>query len=169
MKDKNDVLFDNVNTPQKENRDDIIKQSFKDAITFYTNKLGEDINDWSWGKVHTMTFRHWPLGSCGIPPVEMLFNDKTYPFGGDQFTVCEGGFTRGVSFEVNHGPSQRMIVDLGALDNSLMVNSSGQVENLWHPNRKDALPLWFNKEYYHLNFTSEKVKAAARHKLLLVP
>lgn len=169
LKDKNNILFDNVNTPQKENREDIIKKSFKEALAFYTNKVGEDINDWNWGKVHTMTFRHWPFGSCGIPLVEMLFNDKTYPFGGDQFTVCEAGFTRGVSFEVNHGPSQRMIADLSNLDNSLMVNSSGQVENLWHPNRKDALPLWFNKEYYHLNFTSEKVKAAARHNLVLVP
>jgi penicillin amidase len=62
-----------------------------------------------------------------------------------------------------------MIIDLDNLDDSIFVNSTGQTENLWHPNRKDAIPLWFTHQYYQMNFTKEKVTAAKRHELSLVP
>jgi penicillin amidase len=169
LKDKNHVFWDNIKTPQKENREDIVKKSFKDTLTFYGKNVGKDINQWSWGRVHTLTFKHWPLGTSGNPLLRMLFNDKTYPYGGDHFTVSEAGFRRGSSYEVVHGPSQRMIIDLNDFNNSIWVNSSGQTENLWHPNRKDTLPLWYHNQYYRMDYSAGKVEAAKRHELLLVP
>jgi penicillin amidase len=167
IKDKDHILWDDVNTPQKENRDDILKKSFQDTLAFYTKKLGKDINQWRWGSVHTVTFGHSILG--GIRPLAMFVNSKTYPMGGDQFTVSEAGYRKGVNYDVFHGPSQRMIVDLSDWDNSIMVNSTGQTENLGHPNRLDVIPLWLNHQYYQMNFSEEKVKAAKRHELSLVP
>lgn len=170
LKDKNHILWTNFITHQKTNRDDIIKKSFQDTLAFYTKNVGHDINKWSWGSIHTINFKHFPFGTSGILPLELLFNDdKTYPLGGDHFTVSEAGFNRNVSYDVKHGPSQRMIIDLSDFDNSIWVNCTGQTENLWHPNRKDAIPLWANFQYYPMNSSEKKVKAAARHKLSLVP
>ena len=169
IKDKDHIFWDNVSTSQKENRDDIINKSFQDTLAFYAKKSGKDVNKWTWGSIHTMTFKESPLGNSKIRLMQLIFNDKTYPLGGDQFTVSEAGFHKNDPYQVFHGPSQRMIIDLSDLDNSIMVNSTGQTETLGHPNRKDAIPLWVNHQYYGMNFSKEKVRAAKRHELSLVP
>ena len=59
------------------------------------------------------------------------------------------------------GTRPRMVV--------IAVNSTGQSEHLFHPNRVDQVPLWRAGEYHPLLFSKQAVEAAGRHTLVLNP
>ncbi len=61
MQDPNHPWFDNKNTPEEETRDDIIQQSFDEAVAWLTTLQGDDIANWDWGRLHTVTFPHQPF------------------------------------------------------------------------------------------------------------
>src|SRR6185436_6411211 len=103
---------------------------------------GDDPAKWTYGKVHSVTFVHSPLGASGIAPLERLFNSDTFPARGTSFTVDAAASDMTKPFAVNFGTSQRMIVDLGDLEGSTWVNSTGQDAQLFHPNREDQIPKW---------------------------
>ena len=56
---KESVWWDNLSTKNKtETRQDIIENSFKDAVAFLQNQLGENIESWKWKRVITVEHEH---------------------------------------------------------------------------------------------------------------
>jgi penicillin amidase len=161
--------FDDVTTPQVETRDDIILRSLADAVNRLSELYGDAPDQWTWGKFHTVTLVHQPLGDSGIPLLEKLFNSRTIPIRGSQDTVNLTLFDGDTTFEVYQGVSQRFILDLSDWDNSLAINSTGQSEHLFHPHRDDMIPMWANVEYHPMLFTRQAVEANAESTLTLVP
>lgn len=51
-------IFDNINTAKKETKNEIIRKSLADALTYLEKKLGKDLTDWQWGRLHSVTFQH---------------------------------------------------------------------------------------------------------------
>ncbi|MCR9206515.1 MAG: penicillin acylase family protein, partial [Halobacteriovoraceae bacterium] len=49
--DKENVLWDDVKTPQKETRKDLVNESFRLAVARLTERLGENYKNWKWGNV----------------------------------------------------------------------------------------------------------------------
>ena len=65
MKDPNHVLWDDVNTPEKENLTDILERSLKHYPLIV--ELFDMIPDkWTWGKLHTITYPTNVLGEAVI-------------------------------------------------------------------------------------------------------
>ena len=166
-------LFDDTETPEVETQSDIVARSLRDAITWLSERLGDDPAEWRWGRLHTLTFRHRPIGFSGIPPLERLVNGATVPSpGGDRFTVNAAWFTvfdPENPFAADAGAAQRLIIDVGDWDNCLAVNSTGQSEHLFHPNRRDQIPLWRDLEFHNLPFSRAAVEAAGKYVLSLTP
>jgi len=50
--------FDDPETPERERLTDIIRMSFAEAIKYLEEKMGENINRWRWGDLHTLTLAH---------------------------------------------------------------------------------------------------------------
>ena len=80
------VWFDNVNTPDK------IETAGDDAITALDStvaklqaRLGDDMSEWEWGKVHTLTLKH-PLGSVKILDKIFRLNRGPFAVGGSYHT-----------------------------------------------------------------------------------
>jgi penicillin amidase len=161
--------FDDKTTPQIETRDDIAGRSLADAVDWLSNELGKDPQEWEWGRLHTKTFIHQPLGQSGIGLLENLFNSKTIPARGDGYTVDAASFDYNQPFEMGAGVSQRYIADLSNLDNSRIVHTTGQSGQLFHPNRDDMIPLWQNIEYHAMPFSRDAVEANAKAILTLTP
>jgi penicillin amidase len=112
---------------------------------------------------------HTPFGSSGIAFLERLFNSSTVPGTGDFFTVSTVGYNLDDPFAGVSGVSQRLIVDLADLTSSRAVNSTGQVEHLFHPHREDQLDLWSRVEYHPVLVSRDAVKADAEATLRLLP
>src|SRR5206468_2769609 len=53
-----DPLWDRKDTPQVEKRDDILARSLTEATGELAASLGDNMQDWTWGKIHEITPRH---------------------------------------------------------------------------------------------------------------
>jgi penicillin amidase len=161
--------FDDVTTPQVETRDDIVRRSLSDAVKWLSQGYGDAPEGWTWGRLHTMTFIHQPLGQSGIGLLESLFNTKPIPARGDNFTVDAASFSYEQPFAMIHGVSQRYVADMSDLDASQTVHTTGQSGHLFHPHREDFIPLWQNVEYHPMPFSRAAVEAKAESVLTLMP
>ena len=161
--------FDDVNTPAIETRDDIARQSLADAVDWLSERLGDEPAKWEWGKLHSMTFVHQPLGQSGIGILEKIFNSKTIAARGDSLTVDAASYSFGGSYEMNHGASQRMIVDLSDLGNSRSIHTTGQSGQVFHKHREDFIDLWQNVEYHPMLFDRPAIEEYAEATLELLP
>ena len=166
-----DPLFDDRRTPSVEHRDDIVRRSLTHAVAWLAKRYGNNPAGWTYGRVHSVTFVHAPLGQSGIAPLERLFNSATFPARGTAFTIdaAVSDFTQPQPFAVNFGTSQRMIADLADLEGSTWVNSTGQNGQLWHRHREDQIPKWEAIEDYPMRFGAAAVRAHAEARLTLAP
>jgi len=161
--------FDDITTPRVERRDDIVRRSLSDAVSWLVERYKDEPQRWKWGRLHTMTFIHQPLGRSGIGLLERFFNSEPIPARGDNFTVDAASFSFIDPFTMNHGASERLIVDLSNLDSSLSVHTTGQSGHLFHPHRGDFISMWQEVKHHPMLFSRESVKAKAEAALTLRP
>jgi len=164
--------WDDKSTPDKvETRDDIFAKAFGEAVKCEAcvEQFGKDISQWKWGELHTATFRNQTLGNSGVSLIEDLFNRGPYVTGGGESIVNATGWVMGESFEVDWLPSEREIVDLSNLDNSLSLHTTGQSGHAFHSHYDDMVPLWAEVEYYPMWWEQESVIADSEGHLKLIP
>ncbi len=164
--------WDDKNTTSiVETRDDIFAKAFGEAINcpLCVDKFGKDISKWKWGELHTATFRNQTLGESGIGLIENLFNRGPFSTSGGEELINATGWMVGKSFEVDWLPSEREIVDLGNLNNSLALHTTGQSGHAYHPHYADMAPLWATIQYYPMWWEQASVIEDAEGHLKLVP
>ncbi|MCS6848537.1 MAG: penicillin acylase family protein [Anaerolineae bacterium] len=160
--------WDDVTTPERETREQIIARALDRAVQFLEARLGRDHTRWRWGDLHAVTFANQTLGRSGIPLIEGIFNRGPFPAPGSM------GLVNAVSgdpetFAVRSGPSWRAIYDLGDWDRSLGIHTTGQSGHTYHPHYDDMIPLWLRGENLLLPWTREAVERSGREKLTLIP
>ena len=67
------------------------------------------------------------------------------------------------------GPTWRQILDVGAWDNSVMVNSPGESGQPESPHYADLLPLWDQGKYIPMLYSREAVEKNASQRMTLEP
>lgn len=152
-----------------ETRDDIFIRSFEKAIAELEDTLGKDRSQWSWGDLHTATFKNGTLGTSGIFLIEDLFNRGLFPTSGGSGIVNATSWRASQGYAVTNVPSMRMIVDLSNLNNSLTVHTTGQSGHAYNPHYYDMSELWANVEYYPMWWDQAAVMADAEGHLVLLP
>jgi penicillin amidase len=169
MTDDDSPWFDRADTSHVETRDEIARQSLADAVTWLRERFGDDPAGWEWGRLHTKTFVHQPLGQSGIGLLEGLFNSPTIPARGGAFTVDAAGFSFTEPFAMGGGVSQRYIADLSDLSNSRIIHTTGQSGHLFHRHRQDFIAMWEGVEYHPMIWSREAAEANAEATLTLTP
>lgn len=161
--------FDDVGTPHRENRDEIVRRSFADALDYLGNKFGDVPHAWTWGRLHGATFVHQPLGESGIAALEMIFNRGPVTIGGSGYTINAASFDPEDPFATVDGVSQRLIVDLSDLDESLSTHTTGQSGLPFNKHYDDMISLWQRVDYHPLLWTTEMVERNREGLLILEP
>lgn len=169
VKQPNSSWWDNRNTPKVENRDQILRQSLKEAVDELERIQSKDPKNWNWGRLHTVTFRNATLGKSGVAPIEALFNRGAFATAGNGETVNANRWRANKSFEVTDIPSLRMIVDLGSLDHSVAIHTPGQSGHAFHTHYNDMVDSWRNIEYHPMLSEHKNVTASTAATLKLVP
>ena len=168
--DPQNPWWDNVSTEgEVETRDDILKKSVLDGLAELKKSYGADSSKWTWGEMHAATFRNQTLGESGIGLIEGLFNRGPFPVGGGEAIINATGWSIQDGYETNWLPSMRMIVDLGDLNNSVTVHTTGQSGHAFSPHYDDMAPLWATGEYYPMFWSQQAVTADVGDHLRLVP
>jgi len=153
-----------------ENRDEMFARAFELAVAQMKETYGKDPTKWaSWGEVHGATFRNQTLGQSGIGFIEALFNRGPFPTSGGEELVNATGYTVREPFGVEWLPSEREIVDLGNLDNSLAIHTTGQSGHAFHPHYDDMAALWASVQYAPMWWEQTSVMNDAEGHLRLTP
>ncbi|MFO7680196.1 MAG: penicillin acylase family protein [Chloroflexota bacterium] len=161
--------WDNINTPERETAVHIMHQSLADGISWLSENVGGEMDDWTWGKIHTITLADGVLGASGVAPLEAIFNRGPYPLAGGSDLVNANGWRRSEPAVVRSYPSMRMIVDMGDFENSQSVIPGGQSGHPTLSHYDDQMPLWLNGETHAMFWSREAVEAAAVDHLVLQP
>jgi penicillin amidase len=148
-----------------EGRDRLLRTTFGKAVSRARKFLPGDEKDWSWGRLHTTTFRH-PLASLG-PAYAKAFDLGPVPRSGDAHTP--NAASHNTKLEHTGGATYRHILDLADWDRGLATSAPGQSGQPGSPHYDDLLPLWQKGEYFPLAFSRAKVESITRHRLKLIP
>ena len=160
---------DGPGTPGIEGRDAFLRLAFAEGVLELESLLGKDPTAWTWGALHTATFRNSTLGESGIAPIEALFNRGPYAAAGGSSIVNATGWDYLEGYQVVSVPSERMIVNLASLPDSLMVHTTGQSGHAYHPHYTDMVDPWRLVEYRPMLWTREQAEASSAGHLTLTP
>jgi penicillin amidase len=119
--------------------------------------------------MHNAIFANQTLGKSGIAPIEALFNRGPFPTNGGDAIINATGWNATLGYSVDWLPSMRMIVDLGNLNNSLTVHTTGQSGHAYHAHYFDMVDLWRNIQYYPMLWDEQTITAAAEAHLHFRP
>jgi penicillin amidase len=126
--------------------------------------LSDAADQWQWGRIHQITFRH-DLGR--VEPLDMVFNLGPYPADGDSFTVWQTD----LSVEEANGvtASSRFLVDLGPAAHGWALLIPGQSGQVGSSHYGDLVEPWRVGDYFPLLWEEEEVTAVSRSRLILTP
>lgn len=127
------------------------------------------MESWTWGELHTATFVSNPLGQSGNAILESVVNRGPFAVDGSTSAVNANSWSWDEVAVVGGHPSMRMVVDLGALDESRTVHPTGQSGHPFHAHYDDLIELWQNGEYHPMWFSREAVAEATVDQLILQP
>ena len=160
--------WDDVSTKDKlETRTDILTKSFQEAILQLEKQLGNDLNAWTWNKVHSVEHKH-PLGE--VAALRSYFNVGPFEINGSNevinnlmFTFTEAG-----NHQVKAGPSTRRIIDFSDIENSMSILPTGQSGNPLSEHYKDQAELYNQGKFRKMKMNKNEIEASAR-KLVFKP
>ncbi len=163
------IWCDNVKTVDKtESFNENVFEAFVAAVAVLREKMGEDMQLWQWGKMHTLTLKH-PLGK--VPVLDRAFDLNRGPFavGGSYHTVSPYSYPFDTPFLANHGSSHRHIYTVGDWDNSKTIIPTGQSGIPASPFYCDQTAMYLNYKYHSDPFSQTSVDKSKRFKMRFLP
>lgn len=130
-------------------------------------QLGPDPAAWRWGALHRLRIQHplarIPAIAAAFPPIEVG------PTGGDSYTVQARWLGNGPTWTASGGASYLQVIDVGAWDNSVMLNLPGQSNDPRSPHYQDQVATWSVGQMQPMLYSREAVEAHAVARLTLTP
>jgi penicillin amidase len=148
-------------------RDAVLLASLKAALEELTQRLGPDMNGWAWGRLHHASWRP-AVASLADPAAAAAMSFGPAPLPGGASTPKAATYSP-ADFNVTAGASVRMVIDVGAWDNSVIVNTPGQSGDPASPHYGDLFPLWAAGRYAPMLYTRAAVEAHADEVIDLEP
>ncbi|QBZ88337.1 penicillin acylase family protein [Pseudomonas viciae] len=153
-------FWDDVRTPQKEDKALILARSLAATISAGDSLLGGDHKAWQWGKLHPYTWKN-SSGQIVRGPVSA---------GGDATTLNTAAFAWGEDFNTTLAPAMRFIVDFGQPEPLMIQGGTGQSDNPASANYVNGLDPWIKGQYQNLPLQPQNFdRAYGKTRLTLVP
>ena len=157
IKKDTSIWWDNTATKNViETKKDILSKSLVEAVASLENQLGNDIKDWSWGKVHTLEHKH-PLGT--LASLKEYFNVGPFPINGAREVINNRGYEYNDSglYNVNAGPSTRRIIDFSDIENSISILPTGQSGNPFSKYYKDQAEMYNKGKFRKMKLNKDEI------------
>lgn len=146
-------------------REQAIREAFAGALDYLAGRLGPDMRQWGWGRLHVVPLRHFLSGRADLGN---LLDHGGMPVHGDLHTVCSTGAN--ASFEGRTGAGYRLIADLSTSPPELRaVDGQGQSGHPGSPHYTDQSTEWARGHYFRLPLDRTAAQAAAVGTLVLEP
>jgi penicillin amidase len=160
---------DDVRTPGMERCAQIVARAFDRAVDELTDRLGPSVRAWRWGRLHQVTFIHPTMGRAGVGLLEVVANRGPMAVGGTCDTVKNVCFDPRRPYTAELLPTYRQIIDVGAWENSVAVNSTGQSGHPFHRHYTDMIRLWREGTYHPMLWHRDDIAREASAVLVIEP
>ncbi|MBW3657220.1 MAG: penicillin acylase family protein [Actinobacteria bacterium] len=148
--------------------DAVLLDALGDAVRELRAARGDDVADWGWGEVRTLTLRH-AVGRA-VPALGRVFDRGPYPCAGDANTIPQASVPPLAPLDDPLAVANlRMVVDVGDWSAARWVLAGGQSGNPVSPHYDDQLERWLAGDGIPIAWTEEEVATAAVSDLRLVP
>lgn len=131
--------YDDISTAEKETLDVLINRSFQTALKNLENRYGSFGENWEWGYVNETDINH-------LADIPGLGRENVFTDGGAESVNAIRG---------SHGPSWRMVVELGPEIKAYGIYPGGQSGNPGSIHYDDMIDDWNSGELYPLWFMRE--------------
>jgi penicillin amidase len=143
-----------------------IQTALQAALKDLSKRLGSDMNEWQWGKVHRAILPHIPLNRVAyLRP----FFSRSVAVGGDWSTVNFGAYVAKTPFLQRNIAGYRQIIDMSGLNGSYFIHAAGQSGHFLSPHFDDFMQDWAAVKYRPMRFERSAVERDTKAKLLLEP
>jgi penicillin amidase len=148
-------------------RDPVLLASLAEAVGELKGRLGPDMGTWTWGRLHQAKFVP-AVAALADPQLAAQMTVGPLQVPGSSSTPRAATW-RPEDFQQIAGASVRLVLDVGAWDNSMAINTPGQSADPMSPHYRDLFPLWAAGSYVPLRFTRAAVEADAETVMKLTP
>jgi penicillin amidase len=169
IKNDNSAWWNNINTKDVvESKNNILDKAFNETVKELIMELGSKINNWEWGRVHELEFKH-PIGN--VKPFNWVFNVGPFPANGGPEVINQSGFI--LSGNKIHsslfGPSMRNVIDFSDIENAKSVLPNGQSGNLMSHWYDDQAIMYLNGKYRKMKMNRVDIIKNKTGKLIFQP
>jgi penicillin amidase len=156
-------VLDEATLVTAEQRTAILLGSLGTAFAEASRLLGPDPAKWRWGALHVADFK---------PALPIAGRDTErrvgpLPIGGSGSTPMAMGSAP--DFHVQSGASVRVVLDVGAWDNSMAINTPGQSGDPASPHYRDLFPRWATGQYVPFVWSRPRVLQEAERIIAVKP
>lgn len=148
-------------------RDPVLLSSLGDAVGELRGRLGPDMSTWIWGRLHTAKFVP-AIATLADPQLAAQMTVGPLAVPGSASTPRAATW-KPEDFSQSAGASVRVVMDVGAWDNSMVINTPGQSGDPDSHHYRDLFPLWAAGSYVPLRFSRKAVEADAETVMTLTP
>lgn len=146
-------------------REPTILAAMETVLASLTDRLGADMGQWSWERVHRLPLRHWLSGRGDLGE---LLDHGNRPIKGDYTTICNAWHNP--AGEARTGAGYRLIADLSDPAAGLwVVDAQSQSGHPGSPHYRDQLGDWIEGKYHYLPLDGEQVARTSVATLRLEP
>ena len=148
-------------------RDGFLLNSLTAAVADLKKGLGPDMSTWSWGRLHHANFTP---AAAALADRQLAAQMGTGALQVPGSAQSPRAATFGPSdYRQNAGASVRLVMDVGAWDNSVAINTPGQSGDPFSTHYRDLFPLWATGAYVPLDFSRAAVDRDAELVVALTP
>ena len=160
--------FDDVSTKDKiETLTDLIQKAGMKTREDLMERIGDDPEDWLWGKIHQIEFLN-PIRRSGLG--KGWLGGGSHPMAGSGDTIYRARFSLNQEGNfVKVSAALRMVADLNDNEKVLAVISGGVVGRTFSPHFTDQIEAYMSGEKMYWWFSDEKIEEHARSELHLIP
>ena len=145
---------------------DILIRAAGDARADLSASLGNDMEQWQWGRVHQHSFVS-PIRRDGIG--KGFLGGGTHPAAGSVEALYRGRYEYDDPYTVTISASLRMVADLADEDKVLAVTSGGVAGRVFHPHATDQIDAFMDGRKMYWWFSDREIADHTRSVLMLTP
>jgi acyl-homoserine-lactone acylase len=158
--------FDDIKTPQKETKADMLVLALADAYEFCEDEMGAP-EKWRWEKLHKIYWRNDVTKDLGI--ASWYYNHGPVSYQGDSHTINVAHYAWGENFDTFAIPAMRLVVDFNAPEPAQLMIHSGVSGNPSSDHYRDQIKLFLEGQNNPLPMGDEAKKKQYTSVLTLTP
>jgi penicillin amidase len=151
--------------PGETERQQAIVVTFLSALDLLQQKLGPDMLNWGWGRLHSLQQKHVLSGRGDLGQILDLGG---LPVRGDFVTVCNTGLAP--DYSAPTGAGYRLIADLSDPHGGLWaVDAGSESGQPGSPHYNDQIDDWITARYHYIPLKPELLTTSQESELTLKP